>query len=58
MEEVKEEVVEEEKTKIRAEKFRVGDRVYQVGTEACWENLEARSALIRKILTLAPCPGV
>jgi hypothetical protein len=25
---------------------RVGGRVYQVGTEGCWENLEARSALI------------
>ena len=32
-------------------KFRVGDRVCQVGTEGCWENLEARSALICKICT-------
>ena len=27
-------------------KFRVGGRVCQVGTEGCWENLEARSVLI------------
>jgi hypothetical protein len=30
-------------------KFRVEDRVYQVGTGGCWENLEARSALLCKI---------
>ena len=41
-----------------AGKFRAGGRVYQVGTEGCWENLEARSALICEIRTLAPCPGV
>ena len=29
-----------------AGKFRVGGRVCQVGTEGCWENLEARSDLI------------
>jgi hypothetical protein len=34
-----------------AEKFRVGNRTCQVGTEGCWENLEARSALIYKICT-------
>jgi hypothetical protein len=28
------------------EKFKVGDRVGQVGSEGCWENLEARSALV------------
>lgn len=39
-------------------KFRVGGRVCQVGTEECWENLEARSALIGKIRTPVPCPGV
>ena len=26
-------------------KFRVGSREYQVGSEGCWENLEAPSAL-------------
>jgi hypothetical protein len=31
--------------------------ICQVGTEGCWENLEARSALIYKIFTSAPCPG-
>ena len=29
-----------------AGKFRVGDRVCQVGTEGCWENLEARSVVL------------
>ena len=33
-----------------AGKFRVGGRVCQVGTEGCWENLKARSALICKII--------
>jgi hypothetical protein len=28
-----------------AEKLEVGGRVCQVGTEGCWENLEARSVL-------------
>jgi hypothetical protein len=35
-----------------ARKFRVGGRVCQVGAERCWENLEARSALVWKI-----CPS-
>lgn len=30
----------------------------QVGTEECWENLEARSALICKICTPVSCPRV
>ena len=33
----------------RAGKFRVEDRMCQVETEGCWENLEAGSALVRKI---------
>ena len=41
-----------------AGKFRVGGRVCQVGTEGCWENLEARSALVCKICTSDPYPGV
>lgn len=41
-----------------AGKFRVGGRVCQVGTEECWENLEARSALICKICTPVSCPRV
>ena len=41
-----------------AGKFRVGGRVCQVGTEGCWENLEARSALVCKICTAVPCSGV
>jgi hypothetical protein len=36
-------------------KFRVGTRVCQVGTEGCWENLEARWNLICKICTLVLC---
>jgi hypothetical protein len=32
-----------------ARKFRVGGRRCQVGTEECWDNLEARSALVCKI---------
>ena len=40
-----------------AGKFRVGGRVCQVGTEGCWENLEARSALICNIYTSIPCLG-
>ena len=31
-------------------------RVCQVGTEECWENLEARPTLICKICTPVPCP--
>ena len=41
-----------------AGKFRVEDRVCQEGTEGCWVNLEARSALICKICTSVPCSGV
>ena len=37
-----------------AGKFWVKGRVNQVGTEGCWENLEARSALICKICTSVP----
>jgi hypothetical protein len=40
-----------------AGKFRVGSRLCHVGTEGCWENLEARSALLCKICTSAPGPG-
>ena len=29
-----------------AGKFRIEGRVCQVGSEGCWENLEARSALV------------
>ena len=32
-------------------------KVCQVGTEGCWENLEARSALVCKICTSAPYIG-
>lgn len=38
-----------------ARKFRVGGRVRQVGTEGCWENLEARSTFISKRFTSTPC---
>jgi hypothetical protein len=41
-----------------AGKFRVGGRICQVGSEGCWENLEARSASVCKIGTPVPCPGV
>jgi hypothetical protein len=41
-----------------AGKFRGGGRLCWVGTERCWENLQARSALVCKICTLVPCPGV
>jgi hypothetical protein len=41
-----------------AGKFRVEDRVCQEGTEGCWVNLEARSALICKICISVPCSGV
>ena len=37
-------------------KFRVGGRVCQVGSEGCWENLEARYSFICKICTSVPCP--
>ena len=39
------------------EKFKVVGRVCQVGTEGCWENLEARSAVLCKICTLVSVPG-
>jgi hypothetical protein len=32
-----------------ARKFKVGDRVCQVGFEECWENLGARSALVKYV---------
>jgi hypothetical protein len=32
-------------------KFKVGDRVCQVGTETCWDKLEPMSALICKYAT-------
>lgn len=39
-----------------AGKFRVGGRVHQVGrTKGCWENLKARSSLVGKTSTSAPC---
>jgi len=41
-----------------AGKFKVGDRVCQVGTEGCWENLVARSALVCKICTSVRCPEI
>jgi hypothetical protein len=37
-----------------AGKFRVGSKV---GSEECWENLEARPALIGKVCSSAPCQG-
>ena len=39
----------------RAGKFKVGSRVCQVGSGGCWENLEARSALVCKICTSVAC---
>ena len=44
----------------RAGKFRVGGGggVCQVGTEGCWENLEARFALVPTLCTSVPCPRV
>ena len=44
-----------------ADKFRVGGPVCQAENEGCWENLEARSALICKyapalICKYVPCP--
>ena len=41
-----------------AGKFKIGAKTCQIGTEGCWENLEAKSALIHKIYTSVPCPGV
>jgi hypothetical protein len=38
-------------------KVQVGGWVWQVGTEGCWGNLEARSALVCKIRTSAPWWG-
>jgi hypothetical protein len=31
--------------------FRIEGRVFQVGTEGCWENPEARIALVCKVCT-------
>jgi hypothetical protein len=39
-------------------KFKFWDKVCQVGTEGCWENLEARSALVCNICISLPCPRV
>ena len=39
-------------------KFRVGGKVCQGGSEGCWESLESRSALICRISTSVPTPGV
>ena len=39
-----------------AGKFRIEGRVCQVGSEGCWENLEARSAFVCKMCTSVPCP--
>jgi hypothetical protein len=41
-----------------AAQFRVGDRMCQVGTEECYQNPEARSALINKICTSDPGTGI
>ena len=54
----KEGLLEEGQFNPWAGEFRVGGRICQVGTEGCWENLEARSALICKICTSGLCPGV
>ena len=48
------EPLEERKPIPWAGKLRVGTG-YMPGREGCWENLEARSALICKIHTLIPC---
>jgi hypothetical protein len=53
----REEAVGEGQPSLWAGEFRVGGRVWQVGTEGFWEILEARSALLCKICTSAPCPG-
>ena len=53
-----EDTLGEEQPNTWAEKFKVGDRICQVGTEGCWENLEARSALIGKIMCFSPKPNV
>lgn len=37
-------------------KFKVRDKVWKVRTEGCWEDLEARSALLCKICTSVPFP--
>jgi hypothetical protein len=38
-----------------AGEFKVGDRVCLVGTEGCWENLEAMSVLISKMCSSVHC---
>ena len=40
-----------------AGKFRVVGKICQIGTEGCWENLEARSILVSKIHASVPYPG-
>ena len=52
----REEPLKEGPPSLWARKFRVGGGVYQVRTEGCWENLEARPALVCKICTSVPCP--
>jgi len=47
----KEELLEEEQPSPWAGKFRAGSRGCQVRNEGCWENLEARSALLCEICT-------
>lgn len=42
----------------RAGKFSIGGRVHQVRTEGCWENLEARSALVCKCAPQLLVPGL
>jgi hypothetical protein len=32
-------------------------RLYQAGTEGCWETLESRCDLVCKICTSVPCPS-
>jgi hypothetical protein len=54
----REEHLEEGQPSPWARKFKVGVKVCQVGTEGCWENLEARTSLVSKICTSVPCPGV
>jgi hypothetical protein len=36
------------------EKFSIGGRVCQVGTEGCWENLRAKFVLVCKLCTSVP----
>lgn len=52
-----EEPLGEEQPSLLAGKFMVEGRVYQVETEGCWENMEARCPLARKTCISVPCPG-